>query len=295
MEHVKELLDTSTIHGFSWISSTKRFAKMFWILVVIGGFTGAGYLIYTSFDDWAQSPITTTIETLSITRITFPNITICPPKTLSLNLNYDILQSEKKKLDKDKRENYFEQALTDFQDHFYNEMMTNLSKVDDPNKYYNWYQGYTKIAYPYFNHGREELNYNVETYATSGNISTQYFGEKFNSDKVDGHILILMKVYVPKSVKGDKNVTLMLDITKKTIWLNDEMKHNCKYIDDDLTHWSKNINPPLTSSCSTISFQRKNTRNMDDMMTGFRFIWNYDRQLKPETNYNSVTTMGFVR
>ena len=102
MEHVKELLDTSTIHGFSWISSTKRFAKFFWILVVIGGFTGAGYLIHTSFDDWAQSPITTTIETLSITRITFPNITICPPKTLSLNLNYDILQSEKKKLDKDK-------------------------------------------------------------------------------------------------------------------------------------------------------------------------------------------------
>ena len=34
---------------------------------------------------------------------------------------------------------------------------------------------------------------------------------------------------------------------------------------------------------------------MDDMMTGFRFIWNYDRQLKPEANYNSVTTMGFVR
>ena len=115
MERMKTFLDSSTIHGLYYISSTKRWSRFFWIFVVIGGFSGAGYLIYESFDNWAQSPITTTIETLSITRITFPNITICPPKTLSLNLNYDILQSEKKKLDKDKRENYFEQALTDFQ------------------------------------------------------------------------------------------------------------------------------------------------------------------------------------
>ena len=97
MEHVKDFLDTSTIHGFSWISSNKRFARLFWILIVVGGFSAAGYLIYSSFHNWGQSPITTTVETLPISQITFPNVTVCPPKDLFLNLNYDILQSEKVK------------------------------------------------------------------------------------------------------------------------------------------------------------------------------------------------------
>ena len=87
MEHVKTFLDTSTIHGLSWISGTKSWLRLFWILVVIGGFSGAGYLIYTSFNNWEQSPISTTIETLPISRIIFPNITVCPPKQLFLNLN----------------------------------------------------------------------------------------------------------------------------------------------------------------------------------------------------------------
>ena len=64
MDYVKEFLDTSTIHGLSRISSTRRLLRLFWILIVIGGFSGAGYLIYKSFETWQQSPITTTIEAL---------------------------------------------------------------------------------------------------------------------------------------------------------------------------------------------------------------------------------------
>lgn len=103
MEHIKTFLDTSTIHGLSWISSTRRWSRLIWILIVIGGFSAAGYLIYESFHNWDQGPVTTTLETLSISKITFPNVTICPPKTLVLNLNYDILQLENIKLGKEKR------------------------------------------------------------------------------------------------------------------------------------------------------------------------------------------------
>ena len=74
MEHVKTFLDTSTIHGMSWISSNNRFARFFWILIVLGGFSWAGYMIHQSFYNWQQSPITTTLETLPITDITFPNV-----------------------------------------------------------------------------------------------------------------------------------------------------------------------------------------------------------------------------
>ena len=62
----------------------------------MGGFTGAGYLIAKSFDNWKQSPISTTIETLPISQITFPNVTVCPPKNSVLNLNYDVVESNNK-------------------------------------------------------------------------------------------------------------------------------------------------------------------------------------------------------
>jgi len=80
MEHIKAFLDTSTIHGLSWISVSRKWSRLFWIMVVFGGFVGAGTLIYNSFHNWYQSPITTTIETLPISEITFPNVTVCPPE-----------------------------------------------------------------------------------------------------------------------------------------------------------------------------------------------------------------------
>ena len=55
--------------------------------------------------------------------------------------------------------------------------MTNLSKVDDPDRYYNWYHGYTEIEYPYYYKKYNRLMYKVSTSAISGNISTQYFGD----------------------------------------------------------------------------------------------------------------------
>ena len=62
MDKVRTFLEASTIHGLSYISSTRRLIKVFWILVVIVGFTTAGILIYQSFDDWKDNPITTTID-----------------------------------------------------------------------------------------------------------------------------------------------------------------------------------------------------------------------------------------
>ena len=139
MEHVTEFLDNSTIHGLSFISSNRRWARMFWILVVIGGFSGAGYLINWSFDNWSQSPIITTVETFPISELILPNVTVCPPKNSLLNLNYDIVHSDELKLDNDTRKELFDFALDIVQDEFYDETMKNLSKLKDPDRYYNWY------------------------------------------------------------------------------------------------------------------------------------------------------------
>ena len=78
MEEVRTFLDSSTIHGLAYISSSRKFLRVFWSMVVIAGFTGAGIMIYESFQSWADSPVKTTIETHPITDFTFPKVTVCP-------------------------------------------------------------------------------------------------------------------------------------------------------------------------------------------------------------------------
>ena len=74
MAGIKQFFESSTIHGLYHISSATRLAKVFWLIIVFGGFSGAGILIYESFNNWQQSPISTTIETLPISQITLPNL-----------------------------------------------------------------------------------------------------------------------------------------------------------------------------------------------------------------------------
>ena len=240
---------------------------------------------------------------MPISEITFPNVTVCPPRNLFLNLNYDILQAEKIKLDKDKRESLIESFLDVIQDKYFNDIMFNLSKVEDPSRYYNWYYGYTKLNFPYYDGRFRQLLYEVNTYAKYGNISTQYFSNKFDAEKVDGNISVTIKVYIPTSVKGDKNTTLMLDIKKRTMeevgeW--DQMKYD-SLIDADLTHWSQNITAP-SSRPYTITLNRKIRKDyiqtLDlSMMPGFRFTWKYSKQLEADAIYSEyyVPNMEFAR
>ena len=183
MEILNEFFETSTIHGLSWIPSTRKWLKFFWIFVVVGGFTGAGYLILQSFNNWAESPVSTTIETLPISKITFPNVTICPPQGLFLDLNYDVAKADKIQLNNDVRKHLIDYAVDVIQTEFYREMMVNLSKLEDPDRYYNWYHENSLLTYPFYNDVNHQLYYYVYTSAKSGNISTHHFGDSFNATK----------------------------------------------------------------------------------------------------------------
>ena len=121
-------------------------------------------------------------------------------------------------------------------------------------------------------------------------------------DKVDGGIYIKIEVYVPPSVRGDNNVTLMLDVNKRTmkeVSDNDKMYISAGDISADLTHWSKNITAP--DRFYDIVLNRKvsadDITNMKlEMMPGFRFSWNYNTKIKPLDKYsNFATTKEFVR
>ena len=91
MENIKSFLESSTIHGLGHISTTRRCFRIFWILIVVCAFTGAGYFICQSFGAWAESPVKTAIETLPIEDMPYPKITVCPPKKTFTDLNYDLI------------------------------------------------------------------------------------------------------------------------------------------------------------------------------------------------------------
>ena len=99
MGSVNSFLESSTIHGVSYIASPNRAVKLFWILVVTSCFSLAFYLISESFKSWASNPITTTIEQVPIKEIKFPKVTVCPPKNTYSNLNYDLMMADQNKLD----------------------------------------------------------------------------------------------------------------------------------------------------------------------------------------------------
>ena len=111
MERVSTFLESSTIHGLTYISTTRKFIRLFWILVVITGFVGAVFIIKESFDSWSESPVKTTIETVPISDIKFPKITVCPPKNTFTDLNYDLMITENITLTKEMRDEMFKYAV----------------------------------------------------------------------------------------------------------------------------------------------------------------------------------------
>ena len=111
MEGVRTFLESSTIHGLTYISTTRRWARLVWSLIVIAGFTSAGYLIHSSFQSWAESPIKTTIETLPISELTFPKITVCPPRNTYTSLNYDLVMTDEMNISNEFRKELIDKYL----------------------------------------------------------------------------------------------------------------------------------------------------------------------------------------
>ena len=91
MEGVRAFLESSSISGLNHISTTKKCARAFWIVVVLAAIIMSGLLIFESFESWSKSPVRTTIETLEMREIKFPKVTVCPPRNTFTDLNYEFM------------------------------------------------------------------------------------------------------------------------------------------------------------------------------------------------------------
>ena len=66
MKAFKEFLESSTIHGLSYISTSRTgLGKLVWSSFVLTGFSLAAYLITSSYMAMKESPISTSISTHS--------------------------------------------------------------------------------------------------------------------------------------------------------------------------------------------------------------------------------------
>ena len=99
MEGFKEVFQSSSIHGVGHILSEKKLFKVLWICVVLSGFIGAGLIISQCFQSWEESPVSTTIETSSISDLAFPGVVVCPAENSFTTLNPDLAGANKNSWD----------------------------------------------------------------------------------------------------------------------------------------------------------------------------------------------------
>ena len=286
MVGVNTFLEASTIHGLNYISTTKKYARLFWIIVVVAGFGTAGYMIKTSFVDWAANPIRTTLETVPISKIKFPKVTVCPPENTYTDLNYDLMVAENATLTEEMRDelvNYSEKVIVE---HVY---MDDFDILQEENRFYNWYHGYTKISRPFTN--EKGLNFILQTTATSGSVNTEYFGEQYQSHLVKRNVKYYVYVYPPVSVRTNPNVTLHFKVEKLSMtgmsvgWDNVVIGSGSgsgSNLDAGLSSATFNFTPPAESAdsrwiCLTrnnITIEEIKTMDMESM-PGFKVSWYY--------------------
>ena len=272
MEHVRTFLESSSIHGLTHISRNRKFKQFFWILIVFVGFSSAFFLISSSFHSWNESPIKTTIETLPITDMKFPKVTVCPPKNTFTDLNYDLMMSEEKKLSDDKKKELYTFSMETVEDGTYTDALNQLQEKD---RFYNWYNGFSCILPP----GPKSL---VQTYTLSGTVSTENFGEPFQPDLVRRNTDY--RIYInPNASLQIKNATLVIkaeiEIMKQLTRGGDDFYRVSSYGSVPLNEFSIFRQSPPEKNWQTFVHKRKDITSKDLMfldltsMPGFRVSW----------------------
>ena len=167
-------------------------------------------------------------------------------------------------------------------------IMRNLSMLEESNRFYNWYHGFTELELPFyqFRHclywGFEkcQMFYSISTVATSGSISTKYFGEKFDANKVEREITYDVDIYVDPLVSNNPNVTLHVEIEKNAINVKDLSTGDETYdtYHDNSIIASTNFTPPGGEKSFEldrgVSLQEMENQKMN-LMPGFRITWYY--------------------
>ena len=199
-------------------------------------------------------------------------------------------------LDNDTREELANYALELLQDKLINANMDKLNQLVDDDRYYNWYNGFTEVYIPRYVNSKYDANeFYVDTYATSGTISTLHFGENFDAEKVQPRFSYQVHVFPPAKSGSNESISLHFEIEKISLQklpdgTEDFIVDGPGRSDDgtwrikaDIGQISKNYTPPLASryqSSRAVKLLRKvylkDVRKLQlTQMPGFKFSWFY--------------------
>ena len=79
LREVNEFFNSTSIHGFSYISDTQtRSTRIIWTVIVIAALGGASYFLYQTVEGFDEKYVSTTIETRGIQEFPFPAVTFYP-------------------------------------------------------------------------------------------------------------------------------------------------------------------------------------------------------------------------
>ena len=312
METVTAYLESGSINGLNHIAATKKWAKLFWILVVNGAFIISTFLIIEMYIEWGDNPIRTNIDTLPMSKIRFPKVTVCPPKGTFTDLNYDIKRAEGKILTLKEREELNKYARDTIESISF---MENLNQLQEKDRFYNWYHANSIIGGRRRNFLSKDYHaplYILETTATSGVITSYLFGKQFDKNLIfEKERTIEISVFPPSNLIHSKenNVTLHFHLDKFSVpKLNglSGRKHTFEFgvkqvevwavvdkIQDDQNTYHFNV----THDYGDVYYfeERLDLNKVDiselekmDQLPGFNFSWWYTGgDLEPGNIYNS--------
>ena len=291
MESFKQFLDSASINGLNHIASTRKWTRFFWISLVTLGFLVSTYLIWESFQTWMENPVRTTTKTVPMTEIKFPKLTVCPPKNTFTDFNYDLVLTENVTITKEKRNELYEYAVELIDEYVYMDLW---DKMHEENRFLNWYTGLTSMhEQPFYQEGY--YNYKITTSATSGAITSQYFGEIYNPSLVENNQNYKINVWPARNIRYNENVTLHFKIEKLHLPVRggiddfisqDQNSDGLRYLDKN-TIQQISFSPPAiidgSGTTSSLRFinNRREASNLEisettlKLMPGFRLSWYY--------------------
>ena len=86
-ENLKSYFVNTTVHGFQYIVDGRNtFEKLFWVVIIAFGFVASAIIMGQSFHSWEDTPVQTTVETVSvpIQNYPFPTITACDTNSIEM-------------------------------------------------------------------------------------------------------------------------------------------------------------------------------------------------------------------
>ena len=142
----------------------------------------------------------TTIETKAISEISFPTVTVCPPKGTFTNLNYDLVNINNSMFGIDQRQSlksFIHKAIIDQE---FEAVLEEDKSYKIRGKYESWFKGTTQFTLP---ETKSKTTFFLWTTANEGEAESPNFGVDYSRRSFPLRLSYLLLIFPPKKFNDD--------------------------------------------------------------------------------------------